>query len=144
MDGADSASPLWVTVLASLLVLVLTGGCSTTDGRTTATWRLADGETLTRDTTTFTALVSRLDCNNGVTGEVNDPVLDETDEDVVITFTVSPDDPPAADCPSNDEVPYEVQLPRALGQRSVVDGACALPEASTTSTCQPDGVRFSP
>jgi len=58
-----------------------------------ATWDLAPNQTLDADTTSFTALVTRLGCNSGVTGDVNDPDIELTDAEVVLTFTVSPANP---------------------------------------------------
>jgi hypothetical protein len=99
-------------------------------------------QTLDAQTSTFTADVTRLGCNDGVTGTVNDPNIDVTDDEVVVTFTVSPGPPDIAGCPGNEEAPYQVQLPEPLGDRSMTDGACVDGEARDTSFCLPSGVRF--
>ncbi|MEJ5868015.1 hypothetical protein WDV85_09720 [Pseudokineococcus sp. 5B2Z-1] len=106
-----------------------------------ATWDVAPGQALESGSASFTALVARLGCNSGVTGEVNPPHIEETDDVVTITFTVSPGPPEAADCPSHDAVPYEVELSSPLEGRLLVDGACETTEARTTTDCDPDGTR---
>lgn len=93
------------------------------------------------EATSFTAEVTRLECNSGVTGEVNDPRVEESEQTVTITFTVSPSKAGGADCQSNDAVPYEVQLSNPLRGRTLVDGACASTEAGETTFCAPDGTR---
>ena len=91
------------------------------------------------DATSFTAEVTRLDCNSGVTGQVNDPRVEESEE--TITITVSPSKAGAADCQGNDAVAHEVRLSAPLGGRTLVDGACASTEAGETTFCAPDGTR---
>ena len=68
---------------------------------------------------TFTALVSRLGCNSGVTGEVLRPGVRFSETRVVVTFTVTADRD-GGDCPSNDQVPFEVQLGQPLGERTLL------------------------
>lgn len=89
----------------------------------------------------LTALVTRLDCDSGVTGTVNDPDIELADDEVLLTFTVTPGDPAGGGCQGNDEVACQVQLPEALGDRALVDGACASTRAGDTASCQPGGVR---
>ena len=131
-------------VLLAAILAALTSGCSVFNRDAAATWDLAPDQTIDANTTTFVALVTRLGCNSGVTGDVNDPDIEVTDEEVVLTFTVSPGEPHAATCRGNEQVPYEVQLPETLGGRELVDGECASGEASSTEPCQPNGVRYSP
>ena len=96
------------------------------------------------DTTSFTALVRRLGCNSGDTGDVQKPEVNLEDEAVVVTFTVKPVQTEAT-CPDNDDVPYEVVLPEPLGDRSLVDGQCVSDtDASGAALCRPDGVRYRP
>ena len=80
----------------------------------------------------LTAVVSRLGCANGVTGEVHEPEVSLEDDAVVVAFSVDPITTDAS-CPDNDEVPYEVVLPEPLGDRSLVD-----------RQCEPDGVPYRP
>lgn len=129
-------------VLACLVVL--SSACSEASSQAPATWTVRTGHQVGPDTTSFTAMVSRLGCNNGVTGEVHKPEVSVEDEEVVVTFSVDPIETDAS-CPDNDEVPYEVVLPEPLGERSLVDGQCESDtDASRTPFCEPDGVRYSP
>lgn len=100
-----------------------------------ATWTVAPGQALGADTTSFTAVVTFRACSDGVTGTVNEPDIDMGDDEVTITFTVSPDDPATATCPSNEGVPYQVRLPEAIGDRNLIDGVCLSTEASDTALC---------
>jgi hypothetical protein len=107
-------------------------------------WSLRSGARLDSDTTTFTAMVRRVGCNNGVTGEVLEPRIQLDDSEITISFVVLPEQT-EANCPGNDEVAHEVVLPEPLGDRNLVDGQCAPgAEASGTSFCRPDGVRHEP
>lgn len=127
---------------AAAVLLVPLAGCSLT-GQAVATWQPAPGQALEDDMASFTAEVTRLDCNSGVTGEVNDPRVEESEETIIITFTVSPSKAGAADCQGNDAVAYEVQLSAPLGGRALVDGACASTEAGDSTACTPEGTRSS-
>jgi len=128
---------------AALVTLLLTG-CAGNSDEAVATWKLAGDQAITASATTLSVLVTRLGCNSGVTGDVNEPDVELTDEAVVLTFTVSPGEEGDADCQGNPPVRYEVELPEPLGDRALVDGQCASEEASSTAPCRPDGVRYSP
>ena len=110
-----------------------------------AVWTLADRTSVTDSSTRFVALVTRLECNSGVTGEVLPPAVRVTGTEVVVTFTVEPRGAGAADCQGNDQVAYDVLLDAPLGARALVDGQC-LPgaEAATTSYCRQRGTRWEP
>jgi hypothetical protein len=112
--------------------------------RATATWYLAPSQSLDSGAMRFTALVSRLGCNSGVTGTVNPPEVRMTADKFVITFTVSPGPPQSVNCQGNTGVPYLVELPEPLGARALVDGACDAAEAGRTAFCESGGVRRSP
>ncbi|MEM9656700.1 MAG: hypothetical protein AAGA65_31790 [Actinomycetota bacterium] len=88
------------------------------------------------------ALVSRLGCSGGRTGEIWQPDLVLDDDQVVITFFVEPFEGDAT-CPGNDEVPYVVDLGQVLGDRELVDGACLAGRAASTTYCSDDGLRWS-
>lgn len=133
-----------VAVLACVAVLVLSGCSNESDSDAPAIWAVGAGESVGPDTTTFTAMVRRLGCNNGVTGEVSEPEVTLAGEEVVVTFNVRAIETDAS-CPDNDEVPYEVVLPEPLGDRRLVDGQCESDsDASSTSFCRSDGVRYDP
>ena len=102
------------------------------------------GDQLFPDSTTFTALVRRVGCNNGVTGEIRESSVRVEYEEVVVTFYVEPN-PSDASCPGNDEVAITVELLEPLGDRRLVDGQCSRDgEASGSTFCRPDGVRYTP
>jgi hypothetical protein len=138
--------------LAGLAVLVLAmAACSPSDDRSDANpgdpavWYTDPQQDLRPESTTVTALVSRMACNNGVTGEVLAPKIDMGPSEIVITFQVAPKQPGEATCPSNAGVPYEVDLGEPIGQRTLVDGECLGDDgAKTTAFCQPNATRFSP
>ena len=130
-------------MLAAVLSAAVLGGCLGGD-RAVASWELAPGQSLGPESTTFTALVTRVSCNNGVTGSVNEPGLGIGDDAVVVTFTVSPGRPESASCPGNDAVPYVVTLPEPLGTRSLVDGACESADVADSATCASGAVRRLP
>ena len=108
-----------------------------------AVWTLKSDQTLQGSSTKFTALVSRLGCNSGATGQVSAPQLRISESEIVVTFAVAPKGPGPATCLGNDEVAYEVDLREPLQGRALVDGQC-LPggEAENTSFCTPGSTRF--
>ena len=110
-----------------------------------AVWFLKPDQRLQGSSTKFTALVSRLGCSGGVTGQVLAPEIRRTGSEVVVTFTVAPKQSRAATCPGNDQVSFEVDLGEPLQGLALVDGQC-LPggEARTTSFCAPDATRYRP
>lgn len=124
-------------VVASLaLVILALSGCATpAGGSSTAVWVLAPGEAVSAESASIDVLVSRLGCNSGVTGAVNQPVVEATDDEIVITFTVSPEDAEFADCQGNDQVEYVIELDDPVGDRALVDGACRTTSASSTVFC---------
>ncbi|MDO8337052.1 MAG: hypothetical protein Q7T15_02210 [Microcella sp.] len=122
-----------VSIAAVVLALA---GCGIIPGTTSpAVWELTPDQVIDAETTTLSVLVTRVACNGGVTGTVNDPSIDRTDGELVITFTVSPGDPPAANCPSNDLVEYVIELDEPVGDRALVDGTCRTTDAADTVSC---------
>jgi len=155
-----------VSVLVSMSLVALTG-CDAATGPSTAgsggisaaptsasattivrgadaVWYLKPGQSLQGSSTTFTALVSRLGCNSGVTGQVLPPAIRLTEAEVVVTFSVAPTRSQGR-CPTNELVSYEVDLGEPLQDRAIVDGQC-LPgrEAAATAFCIPDSTRYQP
>lgn len=60
-----------------------------------------------------------------------------------IRADVAPLSQGAANCPDNNEVLVSMALTEQIGERSLVDGACAGEEPAATVMCTPD-VRWSP
>jgi len=107
-----------------------------------AVWSLAPDQNLDASSTEFTALVSRLGCNSGVTGEVSEPSVTFTGTTVSVSFTVPHSS--GGFCPGNDAVPVTVRLSEPLGDRDLVDGQCRSTRANSTLFCESDhGVRWS-
>jgi hypothetical protein len=108
-----------------------------------AVWDVDPAALPSANSTSFTANVSRLGCNGGMTGTVLRPGVRLEETRIVITFTVEAD-PDGGDCPSNDWVPYQVDLGEPIGSRALVDGSCIdESEAATTSHCSEDaGIRW--
>jgi len=59
----------------------------------TAVWHLASDKNLVPSSTSFVALVSRLECSSGVTGTVLPPEIEMTTSEIVVTFSVKRRDP---------------------------------------------------
>jgi hypothetical protein len=121
---------------------------STSGKGAAAIWVIRDAHSVAADAKEFTADVTRLGCNGGVTGTVLPPTVREDTERVVVTFTVEPVSPGAHTCPGNAFVPTVVKLQGPIGQRQLVDGACDPGgAAASTAWCQVDSadpVRWSP
>jgi hypothetical protein len=112
---------------------------------TPATWFLAPKQDLGAHSTKFTAMVSELACASGQTGKVLPPEVRTHQSEVVVTFRVVPNNPGANTCPSNNSVPYEVDLDQPLGNRSLVDGQCLNGSAAaSTSFCVSGSTRYTP
>ncbi len=96
---------------------------------------------MTSASTSIAILVSRLGCASGKTGTVLVPVYALTATAVILRTDVAViSSGEAQTCPGNDQVPITVVLPEPIGNRSLVDGACGQPPASTTSSCLDKGV----
>ena len=109
-----------------------------------AVWFISSRDDVTSASRSFTAYVTRLGCNSGVTGAVLPPTIDKRDTSIVVTFTVKPS-PGAHECQGNDRVPIVVDLGEAIGKRQLVDGACRSGDAAaTTSFCVNGSVRWKP
>lgn len=128
-------APIAVGAVGVIALAVGLGGCATSEGESDATWRLAPQVEVDSATTTFEILVSRVECNSGITGTVNEPSVEFGDEEVVITVRVSPGSPQAATCQGNDEVPYTLRLAQPIGDRVLIDGGCRGGEAAETVFC---------
>lgn len=109
----------------------------------TAVWDIDSDDPPDSTSGSFIAMVTRLGCSGGETGEVLDPTVVIEEERIVVTFTVEALDG-AHTCPGNNQVPYEVHLDEPVGRRELVDGACLSEEAASTSFCAEGAVRWRP
>ena len=133
-------------MVMSVALLAAVSGCAVIealDTRAPAWWQLAPHQSLDPDSTSVTVLVSRIGCNDGITGTVNPPDVSVSDSEIVISMTVSPGEPSSATCPGNDQVAFEIELPEPLGDRRLVDGACENSDARRTIWCETD-IRYAP
>lgn len=105
-------------------------------GAAAAVWRPAIGGVPDPRASTVDVLVTRVSCNSGVTGDVVAPSVQDIGDRVVVTFEVTPE-VQAGTCPSNDWVPYRIELGGPLGGRRLVDGRC-LPgdDQDLTRVCE--------
>lgn len=110
----------------------------------TAVWSINPDDPPSPTDTSFSAFVSRVECNNGETGQVQSPNIVEQDDKIVITFTVAPRPAATARCPANKAVRYDVTLSAPVGDRVLVDGSCLSGPTATTSHCDAGGQRWSP
>jgi len=112
----------------------------------TAVWAVDSAAGVDPAASSFIALVTRLECSGGVTGEVFEPVVEASGSDIVVTFFVAPlDSDLEQSCPENDAVPYEVDLGQPIGTSRLFDGACREgAEASSTRLCAGGAVRWAP
>jgi hypothetical protein len=101
-----------------------------------ATWSVGSPADVSRTSTSFVAQVSRLGCNDGVTGRILPPTVRADASRIVVTFKVAPADAGPHTCPGNLPVAAVVQLRHAVGDRIIVDGACDPgADAATTADC---------
>jgi hypothetical protein len=105
-----------------------------------AVWTVKSRDDISSRSTSFTVQVSRLGCNDGVTGTVLQPIVRADETRVVVTFVVQRAEPGGHTCQGNRPAPFVVDLGGPIGKRQLVDGACrAGSEASTTAWCVVDG-----
>lgn len=100
-----------------------------------ATWQLVDPGRVSSDSTTLEVEVTRLDCANGVTGELLAPVITYEADRVTIRIDAEPSQLGAANCQGNNAVPVVVELSEPLADRTLVDGACITTDARRTAAC---------
>ena len=125
---------------------MLLGGCGALSGDTAAAfWTLAPGQGVGPASRQLQVLVTRVGCNSGVTGEVQEPEVELKSNRVIVTFVVTPGEPGSADCQGNPEVPFLPTLPEPLANRALVDGQCLTnDEVANTSFCADGGLRYEP
>lgn len=125
---------------------LLFGGCGALPGATAdASWKLAPDQDVGPTSKQLDLLVTRVGCNSGVTGEVQEPKIEVKSDRIIVTFMVSPGEPGSANCQGNPEVPYRLALPEPLGERALADGQCLNnDDVARTSFCADGGFRYQP
>jgi hypothetical protein len=142
--GQSLAFEQCISRVVGLYVPELDGSPQTPDpgAGEAATWSIDPKAPPQPDATRFTALVSRVACNSGETGEVLTPRIEERHDRVVVTFTVAPQLAGGSyDCQSNTPVRVEVQLAEPVGNRPIEDGACRTTLPNGQPVCR-DGMRY--
>jgi hypothetical protein len=134
-------------MMAPVAILALGSGTSAPDPWTPepAVWQVAPAQQLRPSTSSVDVLVSRLACNNGVTGTVLPPIVRASHARVVITFSVAPSDQSGdyVTCIGNKQVRYTVDLHGDLSGREVVDGQCLhAGPAQGTAFCDEGSTRL--
>lgn len=109
-----------------------------------AYWSLLDSAAPVPGATSLQLGVVRSGCSGGLTGKVLDSRVDYAAQRVTITIWVEQQPDGAYSCPSNETVPYTLELREPLGERELVDGACADPGALGTVVCSEGGLRWEP
>ena len=133
-------------LLSAAVGAVLLGGCGAFPGDTAAaSWTLAPGDAVGPTSEQLQVLVTRVGCNSGVTGDVEEPEVEFNSDRVVVTFVVTPGEPGSADCQGNPDVPLLLMLPEPLGNRALIDGQCLTnDDVASTSFCVDGGLRYEP
>lgn len=119
-------------------------GCTSAPPPGVGVWHLTEPAAVTPSSVSVALGVQRLECSSGVTGDVLDPVVTYEDDRVVISTPVAPLPEGGYDCSGNDTVVIEVRLDEPLGDRELVDAACAEERAAATVFCDDAGIRWSP
>jgi hypothetical protein len=111
-----------------------------------AVWILDPATSIEPTSSSFVALVTRLGCAGGVTGDVVEPIIETGPNDIVVTFSVAAlDSDIEQSCPENDAVPVEVTLDEAIGDRRLLDGACRSGSAAAATVyCSGGADRWKP
>jgi hypothetical protein len=133
-------------LLAAAVGGVLLGGCGALPGDTAAaSWEIAPGEVVGPTSKQLQVLVTRVGCNSGVTGNVEEPEIEVDSDRVIVTFVVTPGEPGSAECQGNPDVPFRLTLPEPLGSRALADGQCLTNEdVARTAFCAEGGLRYEP
>jgi hypothetical protein len=89
-----------------------------------AVWVVDPQDPPTEGSDEFTALVSRMACSGGETGDVLPPTVEIEETRIVISFTVAPIGEGNWTCQGNPPVPYVVHLEEPVGERELIDAGC--------------------
>jgi hypothetical protein len=128
------------------------GGCQpqvAVDDLNAATFRLAEGQHVDRETASFDVLVTEWACASGHSSQdrLHAPMIDYQESRVVIAFTVTRQGGDQT-CPTNPQATYRITLSEPLGNRAIVDAgklpwAIARP-ADPALTASPTGNDLEP
>ncbi|MEM9203138.1 MAG: hypothetical protein AAGC53_15885 [Actinomycetota bacterium] len=121
-------------LLASSAVLAA-ASCGSGSGDP-AVWAVDPADPPTESSESFTALVMRVGCAGGRTGEVLEPTVDIGDDEIIIVFTVAAISGDQ-ECPGNDVARVVVEVGEPIGDRPLVDGTCRAGVAPA-GLCGPD------
>lgn len=101
-----------------------------------AEWAIDQSEPPDPSSRSLAVEVWRTECAGGRTGPVHGPEVRETEDRVLLSFSVDRLRPGIGyGCPTNDRVRTRVQLRRALGTRELVDGGCLESAGADASEC---------
>lgn len=91
----------------------------------TATWELREPGSVSAESETIDVAVTRLECANGVTGELLAPVITYESDRVTVRIDAEKLVPePVTTCIGNEAVPLTVVLSEPIGERALIDGGC--------------------
>lgn len=132
-------------VAVGTLSTVLLLGCTASEpqGAAVATWQLVEPRSVTSLSQDLHVSVTRLGCASGKTGSVLAPQMRFESDRILIRTDVAALEG-AHECPSNDAVALTLNLGQPIGYRQLVDAACLETEASSTTFCLDNGIRWSP
>lgn len=125
------------------LATVLLVGCAASQpqGAAVATWQLVETRSVTSLSQELHVSVTRLGCASGKTGSVLAPQVKVEADRILIRTDVAALEG-AHECPSNDSVALTINLGQPIGDRQLVDAACLETEASSTTFCSDNGLRW--
>jgi hypothetical protein len=114
------------------------GGCGALriappEGAGWATWTI--GARPPSDTASFTVFVDDPSCSGTQSAgdRILPPHIDERDDQVIITFTVTPLPPGSYTCIGHAATPYTVTLQQPIGERALFDGGTWPPRLEPSS-----------
>lgn len=110
-----------------------------------ASWTLGPEQEVGPNSRQLHVLVTRVGCNGGVTGRVEEPEIKVETGRVIVTFVVTPGEPRTADCQGNRPVEFVLTLPEPLGDRALADGQCLFnQDIARTAFCADGALRYQP
>jgi hypothetical protein len=101
-----------------------------------AVWTIDPSAPPTKNSSSFVALVSVVQCNDGRPGTPVAPQVKADGSTITVTFEVLPinTDLPST-CPAGPGAPYTVELDGPVGNRQLVDGICSSGAYAGTAWC---------